>query len=84
MGRALANISRIRFQVGEFDPPEQVPYTKIKSAVIQCRKYLGLIVAIINANGAPGTSLTQSAAVPPTLPPNPRCAAARQRHHTIR
>lgn len=40
--RAVANILRVRFQVGEFDPPEQVPYTKIKSDVIQCRKHIRL------------------------------------------
>ena len=40
--RALTRIFKVRFQVGEFDPPEQNPYTQIKRDVIQCRKHLRL------------------------------------------
>ena len=32
--RSLARVLRVRFRLGEFDPPEMVPYSKISPAVI--------------------------------------------------
>ncbi|NLF39928.1 glycoside hydrolase family 3 protein [bacterium] len=40
--RALARIFKVRFQVGEFDPPEQNPYTALRANVIQCAKHIRL------------------------------------------
>ncbi len=40
--RALTRILRVRFQVGDFDSDDDVPYTNISRDVIQCRKHLRL------------------------------------------
>jgi beta-glucosidase len=40
--RALSRILEVRFRVGEFDPPEEVPYTRIPREVVQCRKHIRL------------------------------------------
>lgn len=40
--RAVARILKVRFQVGEFDPPAQNPYTRIKPSVVQCPEHLKL------------------------------------------
>jgi len=40
--RALARVLKVRFQVGEFDPPAQVPYTRVRKNVVQCPEHLAL------------------------------------------
>ena len=40
--RALARILKVRFRVGEFDPPDEVPYTRAAPGAIRCRKHLRL------------------------------------------
>ncbi len=40
--RALSRILKVRFRLGEFDNPEDNPYTKIRKDVIQCKKHINL------------------------------------------
>ena len=40
--RALARILQIRFALGEFDDPAEVPYSRIRRNVIQCEKHIAL------------------------------------------
>ncbi|MFP4143536.1 MAG: glycoside hydrolase family 3 N-terminal domain-containing protein [Phycisphaeraceae bacterium] len=39
---ALRRVLRLRFDTGECDPPEQVPFTRTKLDVIQCPEHLAL------------------------------------------
>jgi beta-glucosidase len=48
--RAYTRVLRVRFRLGEFDPPSMVPYTQIPSSVI-------------NSNGALATKVAQEAVV---------------------
>ena len=38
--RAVERILTVRFKVGEFDPPQKNPYTKIPLDVVQCPKHI--------------------------------------------
>lgn len=40
--RAVARILKVRFQVGEFDPPAKIPYTRIPRSVVQSPGHLRL------------------------------------------
>jgi beta-glucosidase len=59
INRALRNVMKVRFQLGEFDPPEMVPYTKIPPSVIDSPEHRQLalrlaresIVLLKNENG---------------------------------
>jgi beta-glucosidase len=39
LNEALARVLRVRFQLGEFDPPERVPYRKIPMSVVGSPKH---------------------------------------------
>ncbi len=39
---AVSRILKVRFQVGEFDPPAKVPYTRIPRSVVQSPRHLRL------------------------------------------
>jgi len=57
--RALGRVLKARFLLGEFDPPEKVPYSRIDASVIDCQKHRDLalqtaresIVLLKNENG---------------------------------
>lgn len=40
--RALARVLTVRFRVGEFDPPAQVPYARPKKGIVQCPEHIAL------------------------------------------
>ena len=40
--RAVSRILKVRFQVGDFDPPENVPYTSTPRDIVRCDKHIAL------------------------------------------
>jgi beta-glucosidase len=40
--RALGRVLKARFLLGEFDPPEKVPYSRIDASVVDCQKHRDL------------------------------------------